>query len=144
MVLQPHETSLTPPVEYEVAVGLLLKGGRVLVTRRPKGSHLAGFDEFPGGRRRANETLEQCLRRELLEETGYQVRVLCLIGTKRHFYPDRVVWLWFYLCEPQTVAPVSKGSALDPRWVRLAELKRQRWPSANVRIVEMFQSQQAS
>jgi mutator protein MutT len=66
----------------EVAAGLIRDaGGRYLLARRPAGTHLAGSCEFPGGKREADESLEECLRRELVEELGATFRVGQLVET---------------------------------------------------------------
>jgi 8-oxo-dGTP diphosphatase len=53
-----------------VGVGVIVRrSGRVLLGRR-KGTHGAGTWQFPGGHLKYAETVEQCARRELLEETG--------------------------------------------------------------------------
>ena len=49
-----------PPLE--VAAGLVFRDGKLLITQRPPGSHLGGLWEFPGGKREAGESFEQCLR----------------------------------------------------------------------------------
>lgn len=55
----------------EVAVGLLMDSqGRFLLTSRPPGKVYAGYWEFPGGKLEIGESVEQALRRELLEEIG--------------------------------------------------------------------------
>ena len=63
-----------PPVD--VAVGVLIDpAGRFLLTSRPEGKVYAGYWEFPGGKLEAGETVEQALRRELLEELGICIGV---------------------------------------------------------------------
>jgi 8-oxo-dGTP diphosphatase len=58
----------------EVAVGILIDAmGRYLLTSRPDGKVYAGYWEFPGGKLEAGETVEQALRRELLEEIGITI-----------------------------------------------------------------------
>lgn len=53
-----------------VGVGILvLRDGQVLLGRR-RGSHGAGTWSAPGGRLEYGESIEDCARRELLEETG--------------------------------------------------------------------------
>lgn len=51
-----------------VAAGLIIRDGSILLTRRAAGQNLAGYWEFPGGKQEPDETIEQCLERELREE----------------------------------------------------------------------------
>lgn len=52
---------------------VVIKAGKVLLGRR-KGPHGSGFWSFPGGHLEFNETIEDCARREVLEETGIRLR----------------------------------------------------------------------
>ena len=61
-------------VPVDVAVGVLIDPeGRFLLTSRPEGKVYAGYWEFPGGKLEAGETVEQALRRELIEELGITI-----------------------------------------------------------------------
>jgi len=61
-------------VPVDVAVGVLIDpDGRFLLTSRPEGKVYAGYWEFPGGKLEAGETVEQALRRELIEELGITI-----------------------------------------------------------------------
>jgi 8-oxo-dGTP diphosphatase len=58
------------------AVGVavvVIKAGKVLLGRR-RGSHGSGSWSFPGGHLEFNETIEDCARREVFEETGIRLR----------------------------------------------------------------------
>jgi len=58
----------------DVAVGVLIKpNGDFLLTSRPPGKVYEGYWEFPGGKLEAGETVEQALRRELMEEIGITI-----------------------------------------------------------------------
>ncbi|MEG0047363.1 MAG: NUDIX domain-containing protein, partial [Comamonas sp.] len=59
----------------DVAVGVLLResDGALLITSRPAGKPYAGYWEFPGGKLEEGETVEQALRRELIEELGVTI-----------------------------------------------------------------------
>jgi 8-oxo-dGTP diphosphatase len=69
-----------PPVELITSArAVMLQAGQVMVVRDPVSVHI-----LPGGRRQAGESLEQTLRRELLEETGWAIDEPHLLGIK-HF-----------------------------------------------------------
>jgi 8-oxo-dGTP pyrophosphatase MutT (NUDIX family) len=69
-----------PPLELITSArAVLLRAGQVMVVRDPGSVHV-----LPGGRRQVGESLEQTLRRELLEETGWATGELHLLGV-RHF-----------------------------------------------------------
>ena len=81
--------------------------GRYLITQRRKGSHLAGLWEFPGGKREADESLEEALSRELTEELSARFAVGQRIETARWEYPERTIVIHFYRCrlESGTIEP---------------------------------------
>jgi 8-oxo-dGTP pyrophosphatase MutT (NUDIX family) len=64
-----------PSGVIDVAAGLVERDGLILITQRKEGSHLAGLWEFPGGKREAAETWQDCLVRELHEELAITVTV---------------------------------------------------------------------
>ncbi len=68
----------------EVAAGLIQRDGRYLIARRKAGVHLAGYWEFPGGKREHGESLEECLRRELREELNVLVGIPVPYRIVRH------------------------------------------------------------
>ena len=72
-------------VPVDVAVGVLIDAeGRFLLTSRPEGKVYAGYWEFPGGKLEAGETVEQALRRELIEE---KISLSERFGLWVSFYP---------------------------------------------------------
>jgi 8-oxo-dGTP diphosphatase len=108
-----------------VLVGLIGDAqGRWLVNQRRPGTDLAGFWEFPGGKRQAGETPFEALRRELDEELGIDVVTADPWLELVHDYPDKRVLLdvWRVL-DYRGVVSAREGQALD--WVapeRLAAL----------------------
>lgn len=58
----------------------------MLVARRGPAEKLAGFWEFPGGKLELDETLEDCLKRELLEELGVEVKVGLKVAETNYAY----------------------------------------------------------
>jgi 8-oxo-dGTP diphosphatase len=64
---------MTAAPMHVLAGALCDADGRVLLAERPPGKQLAGFWEFPGGKREAGETPREALLRELHEELGVRV-----------------------------------------------------------------------
>lgn len=57
-----------------VGVGVIvLKGNKVLLHKR-KNAHGDGTWSFPGGHLEFNETIEDCAKREVMEETGISLK----------------------------------------------------------------------
>jgi 8-oxo-dGTP diphosphatase len=125
-------------VVIEVAAGLIYRDGRYLIGRRKSGAHLAGFWEFPGGKKEAGETLAECLQRELFEEL--HIRINCPIPYQivRHEYPEKIVELHFFRCT------IEQGNAMpvgceEIRWVFPEEMRRFAFPPADDVIIEALQ-----
>ncbi len=119
----------------EVAVAVIERRGRVLVTRRAADAHLPLVWEFPGGKIERGESPEAAARREAREETGLDVTPIAPLGIVEHDYGERTVRLYFFRC----AAPSGRARApreAEARWVRRADLARFQMPEANRAIVE--------
>lgn len=80
----------------EVAVGVLVRlDGAFLLTSRPAGKPYAGYWEFPGGKLEAGESVEQALRRELIEELGITIGAVHSWKVEMVDYPHALVRLHF-------------------------------------------------
>lgn len=78
----------------EVAVGILVRpDGALLLSTRPPGKPYAGYWEFPGGKLEVGETVEQALRRELVEELGVSIGPAEVWKVTEHDYPHALVRL---------------------------------------------------
>jgi 8-oxo-dGTP diphosphatase len=119
----------------EVSAALIFHQGELLITQRQAGSHLGGLWEFPGGKREAHETFEQCLVREIREELGMEVVAGKLFEEVTHDYETKTVHLKFFLCEWTGGEPKALGCAAF-KWVRKSELADYKFPAADVRLLE--------
>ena len=70
-----------------VTAAVIERDHSFLVTRRPRGAHLEGYWEFPGGKCDPGESLAACLQREILEELDVEVAVGREIFSVAHDYP---------------------------------------------------------
>ena len=83
-----------PRKHTEVAVGIVLRAdGALLLSTRPPGKAYEGYWEFPGGKIEAGESVEQALRRELIEELGITIGPAKVWKVTEHDYPHALVRL---------------------------------------------------
>ena len=119
-----------------VSAGILIEQGRVLLTQRKKGSHLAGAWEFPGGKVEPGEDPRDALARELREELGIEASVGDVIEVTFHRYPERAVLLVFYVAERRAGSPEPRAIDVAAlRWAGPGELDDAEFPAADVAIL---------
>jgi 8-oxo-dGTP diphosphatase len=124
----------------EVVVGLIENAlGQVLVNRRRPGTHMAGFWEFPGGKRKARESAFAALRRELEEELSITVLEAEPFVVLSHDYGDRRVVLDVWRVERFTGVPHG-AEQQELRWVGLDELPTLDLLAADTPIVEALRA----
>jgi len=119
-----------------VIAGVIEKNDRILIAKRKKNSVLGGKWEFPGGKLEDNETPEECLKRELLEEFAIESEIGGFICSTRHplncqttidlaAYKVRHVSGDFHLHDHEEV-----------RWIKRSELNQYDFPEADYAIVK--------
>ncbi|MSU62467.1 MAG: (deoxy)nucleoside triphosphate pyrophosphohydrolase [Pedosphaera sp.] len=128
-----------PPIE--VAAGLVFHSGKLLITQRRPGDHLGGLWEFPGGKREADESFEECLRRELREELAIEVSTGEMIDELIHAYPEKTVRLKFYRCELLHGSPRPLGCHAFV-WVTRDQLDDYAFPAADLRLLDKLRTSQ--
>ena len=108
--------------EIHVIAGALFDAtGRVLIAQRPRGRHMAGRWEFPGGKLGFGEDRLEGLKRELAEELGVEVRAARPLIRLYHNYNDRRVLLDFWRVLDYTGTPKGLDSQAIA-WVKTDEL----------------------
>lgn len=69
--------------------GICLKNGKLLVINKNDGPYINRYD-LPGGSLEEGESLSEAMKREFLEETGFEIEIEDNIGTIDFKLP----WLW--------------------------------------------------
>jgi len=91
-----------------VVAALIQAEGKLLVCQRKRGTSFAMMWEFPGGKVKPGETLEQALVRELEEELGTKATIGSEVYRTQHRYAE--------LSEP--IELIFFHAELNPRSVR--------------------------
>lgn len=118
-------SDLLPPIRYVTSVrAVVFRGDSVLVIRDGADS----YHVMPGGRREGNESLDQTLRREILEETRWTIGNPIYLGFSHlrldpkqpdEKYPHPDFCQIFYMAEEKEYFP--ENEILDD-WVLEADL----------------------
>ena len=124
-----------PLPHYHVTAAIIRRNDKVLITKRPKGSHLAGYWEFPGGKQEAGENLKTCLKREITEEIGMTVRVEGLFMQVAHAYPDKRISLHVFDCTPISGTPKTRQCS-EMKWASLSDLEALTFPPPDLKVIE--------
>jgi 8-oxo-dGTP diphosphatase len=125
-----------------VTAAVVRRGDTFLVTRRLKGTHLAGAWEFPGGKCDPGEALEASLIREIREELGVSCRVGHEVFTITHDYPDRRVELHFFDCTLAGDPQPQLGQEMQ--WVPRGRLQDLEFPPADAELIAILSGGPAS
>ena len=131
-----------------VSAAVIWRGGRVLLTRRMKGAHLAGLWEFPGGKVEEGEDPEDALRRECREECGIDVEVRDILDVTFHRYPQKNVLLLFYDCalrgDDGRGDPVHDLGVAEHVWCAPTDIRRYDLPPPDERVIAKIESKAAA
>ncbi|EPL6456293.1 MULTISPECIES: 8-oxo-dGTP diphosphatase MutT [Providencia] len=121
-----------------IAAGVIRNSQQhIFITKRPEGTHMAGFWEFPGGKLEQGELPEAALIRELEEEVGIIVTEYESFHRVDHELDDRIITLYFFIVSAWDNEPYGKEGQ-DFRWVEQEALVADEFPPANRIIVEML------
>jgi len=120
---------------------LIYDGPRVLLVKRGK-EPLKDYWSLPGGAVEAGETLEEALRREVLEETGLIVKIIRLGDVFERIMPDlagRIEYhyvLMDYVCEIAGGELQPGSDSADVRWFSPEEWKGVPVTSGTIEVIE--------
>ncbi len=123
----------TPKHSVSVAGIVVRDDGRVLVIRRDDNDHW----EAPGGVLELDESFENGVQREVLEETGLEVTVERLTGVYKNLTHGIVALV--YRCRPAGGEPHSTEEAREIRWMTREEVKSAMTPAFGVRVLDAFE-----
>ncbi|HEX2955749.1 MAG TPA: (deoxy)nucleoside triphosphate pyrophosphohydrolase [Chitinispirillaceae bacterium] len=120
-----------------VTCGIIEQDGYVLATQRSSTMSMPLKWEFPGGKINEGESLEECLKRELLEELTIQVEITSILPESDYLYPAFKITLYPFLCIIQSGTIELKEHA-DYVWLLPKDLPTLDWAEADVAVVREY------
>ncbi|SIC06357.1 NUDIX hydrolase [Mycobacteroides abscessus] len=122
----------TPKHSVSVAGIVFDEDNRVLVIRRDDNGHW----EAPGGVLELDESFEDGVRREVLEETGLEVSVERLTGVYKNLTHGIVALV--YRCRPSGGNTHPTEEAREVRWMTREQVEDAMTPAFAVRVLDAF------
>ena len=126
----PKKLKKPPTPQYRIAVGVVFKNGRVLITRRKPSGLLGGLWEFPGGKIDKGEQPASACIREIKEEVNLAIKVDSHLSRVKHAYTHFKIVMDVFCCS-YVSGKVALNGPVDHRWINLQQLDNYPFPKAN-------------
>lgn len=119
--------------ERNLVAGIVLRNGRMLITRRASEGLLGGLWEFPGGEIGLGESADEACLRRIEETTGLTVGMPKHLTQVRHTYTHFKAVMDVYVCRNRKGRVRLRGP-IDYRWIRFNEIERLPFPGIHHKI----------
>ena len=127
-------------IKIVVSIALINDADEILISKRPKNKHLAGFWEFPGGKVETNEVPETALIREIKEELDININKKCIapLSFSEFDYKEFQLLLLLYVCRRWEGEPKSMEDN-EIIWVKPNMLRKYKMPPADDALIYCIQ-----
>ena len=138
--LYPVKLKTVKTPHYSIAVGVIIKGNRLLITKRDYKAMLGGLWEFPGGKKNKKESIKECVIREIKEETNIDIDIMKKINNVKQSYSHFSVTIHPYLCRYMS-GNIKLDGPIDYKWIYKNNFNKYAFPRANQKIIQQLESQ---
>ncbi len=127
-------------IKTVVSLALINNADEILLSKRPKNKHLAGFWEFPGGKVEPGEMPESALIREIKEELDININNKCIapLSFSEFDYKEFQLLLLLYVCRRWVGEPKSMENN-EIIWVKPNMLRKYKMPPADDALIYCIQ-----
>ena len=122
----------------EVTAAIIQNGEKVLICQRAADDECGMLWEFPGGKREENETLVECITREIREELALEIKVLGVFTRSTYKFNGNEIFFTVYNTEinsGELRLNVHNASV----WVTKEELKNYEFMPADIEFVKKLE-----
>ena len=126
---------------FELAVAVIWKNDKFLVSKRKEDAMLGGLWEFPGGKIEKNEPRVDCLKREIKEELGVSINPYQHVKSIKHSYSHFSILMHAFHCNLVSGNPQPIGCE-QFKWIKKGQLSSLPFPKANHKIFDSIPSMQ--
>ena len=124
----------------DVSAAIFIENNKVLLAKRKAAEKSPGYWEFPGGKRETNETIFECLEREIKEELNVNCKAVKIFAESIFEYEQgkiKLIAIIAELAERNIVLNVHE----EYKWVEINRLLNYELAPADIHIAELIQEQ---
>ncbi len=122
---------------FDVPVALIKSGSRLLMKQRPPSGLLAGMWEFPGGRTREGEGLEEALQRTLRNRMGLDVTPSRKVAQVGHAFSHFKITLHAFECSWSSIGE-GPSSEFEWHWCDADMRSQLAMPKATLKVIDII------
>ena len=121
-------------------IALIDDENKILIGKRPLGKAFENLWEFPGGKVKTNETIEQALIRETKEEIDVDLSMNCIAPLSFSTYNNQNINIivLLFISRKWNLEPICKFHK-ELKWVKANSLNKYSMPPANKPLVSSLQ-----
>lgn len=138
----PRRRKTKPVPFHSIAVGVVKKNDKFLITRRKPEGLLGGLWEFPGGKVEKGEDTRTACVREIKEETGLDVEISSHLTRIKHAYTHFKIEMDIYLCR-YISGRLKLNGPVAHQWIHPSEIQNYPFPRANLKFIPLLMNPEA-
>lgn len=119
----------------EVTAAIIREGEKILICQRAADDECPLLWEFPGGKRENGEILEECIKREIREELGLDIRIIDIFMESIYRFNGEEIYFTVYNAEI-TGGQLSINVHNNVRWVTVDEIGKYSFMPADINFVK--------
>ena len=121
-------------------IALVDDENKILIGKRPLGKTFENLWEFPGGKVKKNETVEQAIIRETKEEINIDLSMHCIapLSFSTHNSQNLNIVVLLFISRKWDQEPICKFHT-ELKWVRVNNLNKYNMPPANKPLISSIQ-----
>ncbi|MCH7400557.1 (deoxy)nucleoside triphosphate pyrophosphohydrolase [Belliella kenyensis] len=122
----------------KVTCAIIIHQEKILVAQRSEYMSNPLKWEFPGGKLENHESLEECIKREILEELNLKIETLTILNKNTHQIGENLkIELIPFICR-YIEGELSLKEHRSAQWLRPAELDTLDWSEADIPILNQL------
>ncbi|UJH90399.1 (deoxy)nucleoside triphosphate pyrophosphohydrolase [Antarcticibacterium sp. 1MA-6-2] len=122
----------------KVTCAIIEHEGKVLCAQRSEQMKHPLKWEFPGGKVEVDESLEECLQREILEELGVKIEILERLPSSHHSYSAKLkIKLIPFRCRLLSTQ-IKLKEHLQISWFTSKEAATYDWAEADIPVLKQY------